>query len=162
MNDNLKLLFCEQNPDVMEGCRHFFSRKGVNVRFCEKDGNILLDKITTWQPDVVFCDVFLTGMDAIEVRRQAQLLPQPPQLFFATCGYDNEETISRVMKAGFNYCFIKPYSFEVAYARTKMLLDMHSIEQTRSLAKTARHVNLGGNPGFNEHYMDQMFFPEGE
>ena len=44
----------------------------------------------------------------------------------------------------------------------KMLLDMHSIEQTCSLAKTARHVNLGGNPGFNEHYMDQMFFPEGE
>ncbi len=150
MNDNLKLLFCEQNPEVMEGCRHFFSRKGVTVRFCEKDGNLLLDKISTWQPDVVFCDVFLTGMDAIEVKQQARLLPCPPQLFFATCSYDSEDTISRVMKAGFNYCFIKPYSFDVAYARTMMLLEMHR-EQDAGDDIEARVTGILHNMGVPAH-----------
>ena len=34
------------------------------------------------------------------------------------------------------------------------------LETVRRIAGASRHVNLGGNPSFNEHYMDQMFFPE--
>ena len=41
-----------------------------------------------------------------------------------------------------------------------LLLDTEKHERTRAIAALARHVNLGGNPKFNEHYMDQMFFPE--
>ncbi|MBQ8953874.1 MAG: DUF4445 domain-containing protein, partial [Clostridia bacterium] len=41
-----------------------------------------------------------------------------------------------------------------------LLLDTEKQESTRAIAALARHVNLGGNPKFNEHYMDQMFFPE--
>ena len=33
-------------------------------------------------------------------------------------------------------------------------------EKIRTIKEMTRHVNLGGNPVFNEHYMDQMFFPE--
>ncbi len=42
----------------------------------------------------------------------------------------------------------------------RLLLDMPEQERTRGIAALARHVDLGGNPKFNEHYMDQMFFPE--
>ncbi|MBQ3009345.1 MAG: sporulation transcription factor Spo0A [Oscillospiraceae bacterium] len=124
MNDNLKLLFCENNNRLIESCRHFFEKKGITVQFCEKDGNQLLEKIGQWGPDVVFCDVFLTGLDAIAVKQQADLLPKPPKMFFATCAYDNEEAICRIMKAGFSYCFIKPYSLEVAYARMMTFLEL--------------------------------------
>ena len=41
-----------------------------------------------------------------------------------------------------------------------LLLDRGLQEKTRAIAALASHVNLGGNPKFNEHYMDQMFFPE--
>ena len=41
-----------------------------------------------------------------------------------------------------------------------LLLDQSARERTRSIARQARHVNLGGNPKFNQHYMDQMMFPE--
>ena len=41
-----------------------------------------------------------------------------------------------------------------------LLLDQNRIEEIRTIKEKTRHVNLGGNPVFNEHYMDQMFFPE--
>ena len=41
-----------------------------------------------------------------------------------------------------------------------LLLDRDKLEEIRRIRAASRHVNLGGNPVFNEHYMDQMFFPE--
>jgi len=43
-----------------------------------------------------------------------------------------------------------------------LLLDRDRMEEIRRIKDVSKHVNLGGNPAFNEHYMDQMFFPEGE
>ncbi|NLF26618.1 MAG: DUF4445 domain-containing protein [Clostridiales bacterium] len=43
-----------------------------------------------------------------------------------------------------------------------MLLDQALLEEARWIAGCSRHVNLGGNPRFNEQYMEQMLFPEGE
>lgn len=40
----------------------------------------------------------------------------------------------------------------------QLLLDRRGHERAREIARCARHVTLGGNPRFNEHYMDQMFF----
>lgn len=124
MNSNLKILFCEQNQRIIRGCRHFFAGKDVEVQFCEKDGNILLKKIEEYKPDVVFTDVFLAGIDAIAVRERAADFEQPPKLFFATSTFDSDETIRQVMAAGFNYYFLKPYSFEMAYSRIVSLLNI--------------------------------------
>ena len=124
MNNILKILFCEQNPRIIQGRQHFFGEKGVDVQFCEKDGNKLLEKINDYRPDVVFTDLFLAGIDAIAVKEKAMELDCPPRLFFATCSFDNDDTIRRVMQAGFSYYFLKPYSFEVAYSRIVSLLDI--------------------------------------
>ena len=40
----------------------------------------------------------------------------------------------------------------------RLLLDRREHERAREIARCARHVALGGNPRFNERYMDQMFF----
>lgn len=41
-----------------------------------------------------------------------------------------------------------------------LLLNRDCVYEIQKIAQRSRHVNLGGNPVFNEHYMDQMFFPE--
>ena len=127
MNNNLKILFCEQNPRIIQGCQHFFTDKDVQIDFCVKDGMMLLEKIKEFQPDVVFTDVFLTGIDAIAAREKAMTLENPPKLFFATCSFDSDDTIRQVMGAGFNYYFLKPYSLDVAYARIRELLNMKTV-----------------------------------
>lgn len=42
----------------------------------------------------------------------------------------------------------------------QLLLNRESLREAEEIARKSSHVNLGGNPRFNEHYMDQMFFPE--
>ena len=37
----------------------------------------------------------------------------------------------------------------------RLLLDKSLQEQARQIAASAAHVNLGGNPRFNQHYMDR-------
>lgn len=44
------------------------------------------------------------------------------------------------------------------FGAAQMLLDLGMQERGRQIASKARHVNLGGNPAFNEHYMDRMMF----
>ena len=42
----------------------------------------------------------------------------------------------------------------------QQLLNRDECGSARKIACTARHVNLGGNPAFSRHYMEQMLFPE--
>ena len=42
----------------------------------------------------------------------------------------------------------------------QMLLNREIIESANSLVNASRHINLGGNPQFNNNYMEQMLFPE--
>lgn len=44
----------------------------------------------------------------------------------------------------------------------QLLLRKGDAERVRAIAKCSRHVNLGGNPMFNEKYIDKMFFGDGE
>ena len=44
----------------------------------------------------------------------------------------------------------------------KMMLDRDCHGQAQTLAACAKQMNLGGNPRFNENYIDQMLFPERE
>lgn len=42
----------------------------------------------------------------------------------------------------------------------QLLGDMEKIDAIRKIASTSSHVNLGGNPMFNNLYMENMLFPE--
>ena len=42
----------------------------------------------------------------------------------------------------------------------QLLGDMEKIDAIRRIASTSSHVNLGGNPMFNNLYMENMLFPE--
>ncbi len=44
----------------------------------------------------------------------------------------------------------------------QLLLHKEATARAREIAKNAVHVPLGGNPKFNERYMDNMLFPEQE
>ena len=43
-----------------------------------------------------------------------------------------------------------------------LLADTRLRERAEGIARMARHVDLGGNPAFVQHYMDRMMFPEQE
>lgn len=42
---------------------------------------------------------------------------------------------------------------------SQLLLDSRKLEEIRTIAANSKHWNLGGNPRFNENYMNAMLFP---
>lgn len=42
----------------------------------------------------------------------------------------------------------------------QMLLNRNMIQAGEDIVHVSRHINLGGNPRFNNNYMEQMLFPE--
>ena len=42
---------------------------------------------------------------------------------------------------------------------SRLLLDPSAKEEIRAISESSRHFNLGGNPVFNNNYMEQMLFP---
>ena len=123
MKKGLKILICEQSRRIINSCKEYFRGKEVTLEFCEKDGNQLLKKIERYKPDVVVTDVFLSGIDAIEVKGQVDKWEEKPRVFFATCAFDNDDTLKQVMSAGFNYYFLKPYSMDSLYNRIESFIN---------------------------------------
>ena len=42
---------------------------------------------------------------------------------------------------------------------SRLLLDPSAKKEIRAIAESSRHFNLGGNPVFNNNYMEKMLFP---
>ena len=115
--NSIKILLCDGNANFIEECRNFFDSKKIDYAICPKDGEALLRKIGEYHPDLVITEVFLPKMDAITVKEKADKLQDHPKLFFATSPFDNDDTVRQIMKAGFNYYYVKPFSVEIAYDR---------------------------------------------
>lgn len=123
--NSIKILLCDGNANFIEECRNFFDSKKIDYAICPKDGEALLRKIGEYHPDLVITEVFLPKMDAITVKEKADQLQDHPKLFFATSPFDNDDTVRQIMKAGFNYYYVKPFSVEIAYDRAVSMLKVN-------------------------------------
>ena len=123
--NSIKILLCDGNANFIEECRNFFDSKKIDYAICPKDKKALLRKIGEYHPDLVITEVFLPKMDAITVKEKADQLQDHPKLFFATSPFDNDDTVRQIMKAGFNYYYVKPFSVEIAYDRAVSMLKVN-------------------------------------
>ena len=108
----LRILFSEQSNEVMQNIRRFFDAKGIKTYFCAKDGKEITAAVEQIKPTVVVVDMFLANMDAIGVKRECDKLADPPAIYFATGAFDNEKISGRVINAGYDHYFLKPYAPE--------------------------------------------------
>lgn len=122
MNYTLKILICENNVQIEESFKNYFKDYDASLRFCKKNGNVLLEQIADFAPDVVITELFLSGIDAIGVLEKSMHLEHHPKLFFATSAVDNENVIRRALKSGFNFFFIKPYSVENVISKIELMM----------------------------------------
>jgi len=77
------------------------------------DGSSALEAIVSEQPDVVFMDIAMPGMDGYEVARRARQLAGGQHLtLVALTGYGQEQDRRRAIEAGFDHHIVKPTSIE--------------------------------------------------
>ena len=62
MNNNIRLLYVEDEEDILEIAECALEDEGFDLLFC-KSGHEALEKAEAFSPDIILLDVMMSGMD---------------------------------------------------------------------------------------------------
>jgi PAS domain S-box-containing protein len=119
----LRVLVVEDHPDSADMMAFLIEAQGHQV-FTAHDGAAALDAALRVNPDVVFCDIGLPGMNGYElataIRRQP---PLSHVRLIAVSGYGREEDRQRAEAAGFDAHLTKPIEPQVLHSLLQLGVD---------------------------------------
>ena len=122
MENKVTVLIADAGADFGKLCARELEKRGFAVSNCEKDGNVVLDRIRDVKPDAVVIDMFLPSKDAIGIigEIKADDTVKFPA-FFVMSGFDNAIMEREVTKAGAAFYILKPFDLSVLADRIAML-----------------------------------------
>ncbi|MBW4050866.1 MAG: response regulator [Proteobacteria bacterium] len=103
-----RLLVVDDNKDAAESMSMLLEMWGHEVAFAY-DGPSALETAQRWQPEAIFLDIGLPGMDGYEVAARMRELPQAKDaVLIAITGYGQEDDRLRSRRAGIDHHLVKP------------------------------------------------------
>ena len=116
-----RILLVDDNNDANQTMATLLSLWGHDVRSA-LDGPTALEIAREFQPELVFCDLGLPGMDGYEVMKQlGERLSGSKPVVVALTGYGRAEDRSQTRAAGFDDHLVKP----VEIGRVKEVIEAH-------------------------------------
>jgi len=84
--DQIKVLLVDDNREFLEALKNFFfdSQEFPIVCWWAESGDSAIQKVQELQPDLVFMDIFMPGMNGLEATRQIKRLSHPPRVVMLT------------------------------------------------------------------------------
>ena len=134
-NASLRVLIVDDNVDSAESLASLLQLDGHEIRIAH-DGLAALEEARAFQPNIVFLDLNLPGMNGYGVARRLRLEPELRGMtLVAMTGYGQKEDRRRTQEAGFDHHFVKPVDPEMIY---KLMLSLptnqpHHNDQGRDL-----------------------------
>ena len=126
MSRKINVLLADNSEFFAVPCANVMKSHGLDVTLTEKDGNAVLEALTTQQPDVLLMDLFLPRLDALGVLEgldQAELTHRP--LVMVMSGFDNPALEREALAAGADYYFLKPFDAAAISRRIQSLCGDH-------------------------------------
>ena len=103
-----RLLVVDDNRDAAEIMSMLLQMWGHEVAFAF-DGPSALHTAEQWQPEAVFLDIGLPGMDGYEVAARLRELPHAKDaVLIAITGYGEDDDRLRSRRAGIDHHLVKP------------------------------------------------------
>jgi CheY-like chemotaxis protein len=103
-----RLLVVDDNKDAAESMSMLLEMWGHDVAYA-CDGPSALETAEQWQPQAVFLDIGLPGMDGYEVAERLRELPHAKDaVLIAITGYGQEDDRVRSRRAGIDHHLVKP------------------------------------------------------
>lgn len=103
-----RLLVVDDNKDAAESMSMLLEMWGHEVAFAY-DGPSALATAEQWQPEAVFLDIGLPGMDGYEVAERLRELPHAKDaVLIAITGYGQDDDRQRSRRAGIDHHLVKP------------------------------------------------------
>lgn len=107
-----RLLVVDDNKDAAESMSMLLEMWGHEVAFAY-DGPSAIRTAEKWQPEAVFLDIGLPGMDGYEVAERLRELPQAKgAVLIAITGYGQEDDRLRSQRAGIDHHLVKPVALD--------------------------------------------------
>ena len=116
-----RIVLVDDNPDTTLSTQLLLVAKGYEV-WVANSGMAALHLIRQVQPDVVFCDIGMPGMNGYQVAKaiQADAFGKKVRLFAVTAAGEDDD-IARAMSAGFERHFLKPTPFQDILAQVEIV-----------------------------------------
>ena len=130
LNQNkIKLLVADSNAELSEAIKSYFSYENdtIEVVGVAGSGDVALDMIKKYEPDIALIDVVLPivdGLALMENLQKTENIKQPK--IIASYFVANETVTSRCLSLGASFFLIKPFSLPDLAARIKMLVEPKS------------------------------------
>jgi CheY-like chemotaxis protein len=103
-----RLLVVDDNRDAAESMSMLLEMWGHEVAYAY-DGPTALRTAEKWQPEAVFLDIGLPGMDGYEVAERLRELPHAKgAVLIAITGYGQDDDRLRSRRAGIDHHLVKP------------------------------------------------------
>jgi CheY-like chemotaxis protein len=106
-DDGIRVLVVDDNEDIAEALSALLNLQGCQVRIAHR-GSVGLELADEFEPDLVFLDIGLPGMDGYEVARRLRNTPDGPRTIVALTGYGQDSDREKAAEAGFDHHLVKP------------------------------------------------------
>ena len=108
MNETMKILIADDSELFGKECKKELKKFGFDSILTKKDGRKVIELLQGEHFDAVIMDVFMSGLDGIEVLDYIRENVSNPPLVMMLSSVDNEGFEQRIMNAGADFYFIKP------------------------------------------------------
>lgn len=110
MKNRFKILIAEDSAEFTSEQSDVFEEHNLEPKFCEKDGEKVIEEIKTFKPDIVLMDMFMSNLDGVGVMRTAKkndITGKP--VFVIISNFDSSMLEREALSAGAAYYVIKPF-----------------------------------------------------
>jgi CheY-like chemotaxis protein len=119
--NSIRVLIVDDNKDAAASLARLLGALGKETRVAH-DGSSALTAFAEFQPQVMFLDLGLPGMDGIETANRIRALPQGKDcVFIALTGWGEQEDRRRTSEAGFHAHLLKPLKVDQLEAALQSL-----------------------------------------
>ena len=134
MENNAKILLCDENSEERKRLIDFLTKSGFNQIDEATNGNVAVEKINNGSYDIAIVDLWLCGVDGIGVMRKAHSsnLKYKPS-FILMSPINKQNVLLEASEAGADICVLKPFDNLSLIAHIDSLLRLRSKLESKSV-----------------------------
>ena len=128
MINNIRVLLTEDSNIDTAKLFDILNSMGMKVKCCSRNGAEVLRLVTEFEPDVIIMDAFMQHIDGFGVlTRINQMNPLYRPLITILSCVDNDSFQKMFLKAGADYCFLKPIDTNLIAERIMQMISWKDV-----------------------------------